>query len=315
MKERLQSLPEAQETTEDPGLWQKIKGIAIKIKKKISSLLGFNDEDSTVKPQKDVSKTTEASISPYGKEKTAANYSEIFKEILTTGQISVGLGHDITEFKAEGLVSAANTELKNISGVARALESKGGLKVVEECKTFIEKNSHLDLGEVVVTNPGKLSQNGAKKILHAAVIKLGEKALPANVTKATVAAIKKASEHNLKSLALPAFGTGVGGLSPEESASAMFKGIQEVAPLIKEKGMKFLLFYMTLILKGIKPFKKLLKDYLTSWPTGNNRANCFFFKDKISSYLFRKLVLSLHHRFNPPNARRTSLFFFDFEAA
>jgi O-acetyl-ADP-ribose deacetylase (regulator of RNase III) len=47
-----------------------------------------------------------------------------------------------------------------------------------------------------------------------------------NVKKATAAALECAADNGLKSIAAPGMGTGVGGVNPEEAASAMVQVIR-----------------------------------------------------------------------------------------
>ena len=52
-----------------------------------------------------------------------------------------------------------------------------------------------------------------------------------NAYKATRAALIKALELSLESIALPGMGTGVGGLSPREAGKAMARAIKEILDL------------------------------------------------------------------------------------
>jgi len=129
---------------------------------------------------------------------------------------------DITDEKTDAIVNAANTDLKLGTGVAGAIKTKGGPAIQQECDKIIkEKGSKLEPGNVAVTSGGDLKA----KIIHAAVINLGENAKVENVKNAVANAVKQAVANGMKTVSIPALGAGVGGLTPEVSAIAIFEGL------------------------------------------------------------------------------------------
>ena len=132
---------------------------------------------------------------------------------------------DITDAQVEGIVNAANTSLHLGGGVADAIRRKGGPRVQQECDKITKgQKGKVGMGEVAVTSGGNLPQS----ILHAAVMDHGGSASFESVRRATRNIILTAKARGLKSFAIPALGAGAGGLSAQESAEAIRKGLNDM---------------------------------------------------------------------------------------
>lgn len=127
---------------------------------------------------------------------------------------------DITEYEVDAIVNAANDRLSMGAGVAGAIKRKGGTIIEEEAV----RQAPIEAGEVVVTTAGNLP---ASYVIHAAVMGADLRATPELVSRATLAALRRAEELKLESVAFPAFGTGVGRMAPEASARAMVSALQQ----------------------------------------------------------------------------------------
>jgi len=79
------------------------------------------------------------------------------------------------------------------------------------------------VGEVVVTTGGNLA---ATYVIHAAVMGEDLRSSSDSVRRATLATLRRAEELRLHSLAMPAFGTGVGRMEPKESAESMIAALR-----------------------------------------------------------------------------------------
>jgi O-acetyl-ADP-ribose deacetylase (regulator of RNase III) len=120
--------------------------------------------------------------------------------------LKIHLG-DITELQVDAIVNAANSDLWMGSGVAGAIKAKGGQEIEDEAISL----GPIRPGEAVLTTGGRLP---AKYVLHCAL---------GSVQKA----LEIASDRKLTSVAFPAIGAGVGGLSEQESANAIVEGIHQ----------------------------------------------------------------------------------------
>jgi len=113
--------------------------------------------------------------------------------------------------EVEALVNAANTHLWMGAGVAGAIKRRGGKEIEEEAVA----KGPIPLGEAVATSAGRLR---CKFVIHAAGMEPGGRATVESVRNSTRNSLLRAEELGLESIALPAIGTGVGGLSLEEAA-------------------------------------------------------------------------------------------------
>jgi len=121
---------------------------------------------------------------------------------------------DITQAEVDAVVNAANNHLWMGSGVAGAIKRNGGAEIEREA---ISKGP-IPVGEAVVTGAGALH---AKYVIHAAAMGQDLQTDAVKVRMATHNTLLRARELGIRSIAFPALGTGVGGLSPEAAAEAM----------------------------------------------------------------------------------------------
>jgi O-acetyl-ADP-ribose deacetylase (regulator of RNase III) len=118
---------------------------------------------------------------------------------------------DITKLEVDAITNAANTDLRHGGGVAGAIVRAGGRVVQDESDAL----APIGLGEAVATSAGEMP---ARWVIHAATMHLGGPTSGEIIRKATAGALAKADELGARSLALVAFGTGVGGFPIDEAA-------------------------------------------------------------------------------------------------
>jgi O-acetyl-ADP-ribose deacetylase (regulator of RNase III) len=121
------------------------------------------------------------------------------------------LDTDITTLDVDAIANAANTRLLHGGGVAGAISRAGGPAVQAES----DRKAPIGLGEAVETAAGDMP---SRWVIHAATMELGGPTSADIIRRATRATLAKADELGARSLALVAFGTGVGGFSLEEAA-------------------------------------------------------------------------------------------------
>ena len=118
---------------------------------------------------------------------------------------------DITKLEVDAIANAANTQLRHGGGVAGAISRAGGPAVQAES----DRRAPIRLGECVETTAGEMP---ARWVIHAATMELGGPTSAEIIRTATASTLAKADELGAKSLALVAFGTGVGGFPLDEAA-------------------------------------------------------------------------------------------------
>ncbi len=127
---------------------------------------------------------------------------------------------DITEVKADAVVNAANTDLILGSGVAGAIRKKGGDSIQDECR----KIGSIPLGQAAITGGGNLR---TRFVIHAAGMHLGGRVSEVSLRDCTHNSLLRASEKNLRTIAFPAIGTGVGGFPVKDCARVMVDTVSE----------------------------------------------------------------------------------------
>jgi O-acetyl-ADP-ribose deacetylase len=118
---------------------------------------------------------------------------------------------DITKLEVDAIANAANTQLRHGGGVAGAIVRAGGRSIQDDC----DGKAPIGLGEAVETAAGELP---ARWVIHAATMELGGPTSGEIIRRATASTLAKADELGARSLALVAFGTGVGGFPLDEAA-------------------------------------------------------------------------------------------------
>jgi O-acetyl-ADP-ribose deacetylase (regulator of RNase III) len=143
---------------------------------------------------------------------------------LPDGRLLVVVEGDITKARVDAVVNAANSLMIMGGGVAGAIKRAGGREIEEEAL----KHAPVPVGEAIATTAGRLP---AKYVIHAPTMERPAMRIPLeNAVKATRAALRKAVEMGLESVALPAMGAGVGGLSVREVAREMARAAREAGP-------------------------------------------------------------------------------------
>ncbi|MFL6084790.1 MAG: macro domain-containing protein [Mycobacterium sp.] len=126
---------------------------------------------------------------------------------------------DVTKLDVDAIANAANTRLKHGGGVAAAISRAGGPAVQRES----DEKAPIGLGDAVETTAGDMP---AQYVIHAATMELGGPTSAGIITQATRSTLSKADDLGCRSLALVAFGTGVGGFPLDEAARLMVDAVR-----------------------------------------------------------------------------------------
>ncbi|MCG8588568.1 MAG: macro domain-containing protein [Proteobacteria bacterium] len=118
---------------------------------------------------------------------------------------------DLCDQEVDAIVNAANSQLVLGSGVAGAICARGGPSIQAEC----DAHGPVEVGQAAVTGAGEL---GARFVIHAAGMAPGGTASETSLRDALRASLALADEKGCRTLAVPAIGTGVGGLSLQRCA-------------------------------------------------------------------------------------------------
>jgi O-acetyl-ADP-ribose deacetylase len=127
---------------------------------------------------------------------------------------------DVTKLEVDAIANAANTHLAHGGGVAAAISRAGGPDVQRES----DEKAPIGLGEAVETTAGDMP---ARWVIHAATMELGGPTSADIIERATLSTLERAEELGCRSLALVAFGTGVGGFPLDDAARLMVEAARD----------------------------------------------------------------------------------------
>ena len=130
---------------------------------------------------------------------------------------------DIAGVAADAVANAANDALWMGAGVAGALKRAGGGEIEREAMA----QGPIELGTAVATAAGRLQ---ARYVVHGAVMGQDLRTDADLVRRATRSCLELADELGCRSLALPAFGTGVGGFGLADCARIMVEEARRFEP-------------------------------------------------------------------------------------
>jgi O-acetyl-ADP-ribose deacetylase (regulator of RNase III) len=130
---------------------------------------------------------------------------------------------DIAAVEADALANAANDRLWMGAGVAGALKRAGGEEIEREAMA----QGPIELGSAVATTAGRLP---VRWVIHGAVMGQDLRTNGDLVRRTTRSCLELADDLGCRSVALPAFGTGVGGFPLAECARLMVAEARSLQP-------------------------------------------------------------------------------------
>jgi O-acetyl-ADP-ribose deacetylase (regulator of RNase III) len=141
--------------------------------------------------------------------------------ITAMGRIQLVEG-DITQLAVDAIVNPANSALQLGAGVAGAIRQRGGPSIQRECDAI----GSCPVGEAIVTGGGNLK---ARFVIHAVGPMGSDSDADTKLASACRAALTRASERRLSSIALPAISTGVFGFPMARAAEILVSVAAEFA--------------------------------------------------------------------------------------
>ena len=126
---------------------------------------------------------------------------------------------DVTTLEVDAIANAANTQLLHGGGVAAAIARAAGPELERESR----ERAPIGLGAAVETTAGEMP---SRWVIHAATMELGGPTSAEVVARATASTLERADALGCRSLALVAFGTGVGGFPLDEAARLMVDAVR-----------------------------------------------------------------------------------------
>jgi O-acetyl-ADP-ribose deacetylase (regulator of RNase III) len=127
---------------------------------------------------------------------------------------------DLVEQEVDAIVNAANNELVLGGGVAGAISTRGGPSIQREC----DAHGPLTVGEAAITGGGDLP---AHYVIHAASMRLGGITTSHALQSSMRHVFRLAHENGVRTIAIPAVGTGIARFPIDECAIVMAGCLRE----------------------------------------------------------------------------------------
>ena len=149
---------------------------------------------------------------------------------------------DITKYRSDAIVNAANSELLPGGGVCGAIHRGAGPAIAEECRRIRLERGPIPPGQAVATTAGRLE---AKYVIHTVgpVWQGGDRGEAAVLSSCYRESIRIADELNLHSIAFPAISTGIFGYPVEQAAWVAIPSLIESLRAAKHVVMVFVVLF------------------------------------------------------------------------
>ena len=143
---------------------------------------------------------------------------------------------DLVEQHVDAIVNAANNDLVLGAGVAGAIRKRGGPTIQQEC----DDHGSVRIGEAAITGAGELP---AHHVIHAASMGLGGRTTTHSLKSSMDHTFVLAREHGVRTIAIPAVGTGIAGFPMDECARVMARALRDaLASGWEPEEVRFVLF-------------------------------------------------------------------------
>ncbi len=160
---------------------------------------------------------------------------------------------DLTSYALDAIVNAANNDLVLGGGLAGAIRRKGGPSIQQEC----DRCGPIRIGSAAITGAGDLP---AKYVIHQASMGLGDRTTAESLRNSTRAVLELAEENDVRTLALPATGTGIAGFGLRDCAEIMLDEVRKhIAGLTQLADVYFVLFDST----ACRTFQEVREEIFT----------------------------------------------------
>jgi O-acetyl-ADP-ribose deacetylase (regulator of RNase III) len=150
---------------------------------------------------------------------------------------------DITEIDTDAIVNAANSSLMGGGGVDGAIHTKGGSKILEECKKIraVDWPEGLPTGRAVITSAGNLK---ARYVIHAVgpIWYGGDRGEPELLGQAYQNSLRMAVSKELKTVAFPSISTGAYGYPIADACHVALNTVKNF--LEKEDNLREVVFVL-----------------------------------------------------------------------
>lgn len=174
---------------------------------------------------------------------------------------------DITKYRGDVIVNAANPYLAGGSGVDGAIHQAGGPTILKACQKIIQQIGRLPNGKAIITHGGQLQ---ARNVIHAVgpIYKESKEKAPRILKETYESCLKLADKMNLKDIAFPSISTGAYGYPVEEASIIAMNAVVEY--LMTDTVIEKVSFYLYTY-EDYMVYMNALEKSLASLETKNSR--------------------------------------------
>lgn len=132
---------------------------------------------------------------------------------------------DITLFRADVIVNAANSSLMGGGGVDGAIHRIGGPAILEECKVIVARQGRCPTGTAVITTAGRLP---ARFVVHTVgpIWRGGRQGEPELLASCYRESLRLAIQEGARSVAFPSISTGAYGYPVGPAAKVAVSAVE-----------------------------------------------------------------------------------------
>lgn len=193
---------------------------------------------SAVKPGKGKGKTKDTSS---GSTTAGTGVTILSEKKLFLGQKLTVVQGDITNITADALVHPTNTSFAMMGDVGQALEKRGGKEFLQEVHDLRSSHGSLDSTTAAVCSGHNFP---AKWVIHVNGPSWGEVDAADKLEKTMKNCLTLADQKNLKSLAIPAIGSGRAGFPKQQAAQTILKAISNYFVNVMSSSLKQIYFVL-----------------------------------------------------------------------
>lgn len=172
---------------------------------------------------------------------TSPSITVLSEKKLFLGQKLILVQGDITVMNAEALVHPTNSSLAMMGDVGQALEKKGGKEFLQEVHTLRSTHGILDAAAATIC-PGH--NFTARWVIHVNSPSSNEADAVDKLERAVRNCLAVADQKNIKSLALPAIGSGRAGFPKQQAANTVLRTISSYFVTVMQSSVKQIYFVL-----------------------------------------------------------------------
>lgn len=212
----------------------------------------------------------EETTADQGREPDKPVLEQLYQTQTSDGVEMVVCKADLCQYPVHAVICSTTEDLKNSSGLAKALVSAAGPQLQLECDQVITSKGHLNSGACIILSGG--GQLGCKKVIFTVVPRLdpAKTNTPKRLKIAVTHSLQLAESHGCTSVALPIIGKNQG-VSTKLCAAALAKAVKEYCEDMLEGSFLKKIHFVDTDDVGIKTMAAAIEEEFKNDSTTNSQ--------------------------------------------